>query len=42
MAEENTIENEFQRYEILIDIMKLKGGFTKMFNLNTIRFKGNI
>ena len=41
-SELKILENYFQRYEILIDIMKLKGGFTKMFNLNTIRFKGNI
>ena len=32
-------ENYFQKYEILVDIMKLKGGFTEMFDLKTLRTK---
>ena len=38
-AELKILENYFQKYEILVDIMKLKGGFTEMFDLKTLRTK---
>ena len=39
-SELKILENYFQRYEILIDIMKLKGGFTKCLILTLLGLKG--
>ncbi len=41
-SELKILENYFQKYEILVDIMKLKGGFTKMFDLKTLRTKSSL
>jgi len=41
-AELKILENYFQKYEILVDIMKLKGGFTDMFDLKTLRTKSSL
>ncbi len=41
-AELKILENYFQKYEILVDIMKLKGGFTEMFDLKTLRIKSGL
>ena len=41
-SELKILENYFQKYEILVEIMKLKGGFTEMFALTTLRTKGSL
>ena len=41
-SELKILENYFQKYEILVDIMKLKGGFTDMFDLKTLRTKSSL
>ena len=41
-SELKILENYFQKYEILVDIMKLKGGFTEMFDLKTLRIKSDL
>ena len=41
-SEIKILENYFQKYEILVDIMKLKGGFTDMFDLKTLRTKSSL
>ena len=36
------LDNYYQQYDILIDIMDLKGEFTKMFKLKNLQVKGSL
>ena len=36
------LDNYYQQYDILIDIMDLKGEFTEMFKLKNLQVKGSL
>ncbi len=36
------LDNYYQQYDILIDVVDLKGEFTEMFNLKTLQVKGSL
>ena len=36
------LDNYYQQYDILIDVMDLKGEFTEMFKLKNLQVKGSL
>ena len=36
------LDNYYQQYNILIDVVDLKGKFTEMFNLQSLQVKGSL